>query len=357
MGYGTAAAVLHGPLISATDGLDVVSIVTRDPARAAAAVRSHPGAQVHSDVAEVLRGGHDLVVIATPPRYHAALAERAIRAGIAVVIEKPFAPSSVGASRIVDLALARAVPLTVFQNRRWDSDFLTVRALLQSGRLGRIHRVESSFEPNRATRPIGWQDQTAVADGGGVLIDLGSHLIDQAVLLLGAPMTVHAEIHRRRPGAVADDDTFVSLTFAGDVVCHLRMGYVAGSGGPAFRILGSNGTFEIDGTDPQWAALERGESPAGRDWGRQTASGALTGGEGDKQAVMRIRPRHGAYPRFYRGVRDALLRGGPMPVDPVDAVVVLRVIEAARLAAKGGRVVEIGGIRDHAPARVENLAR
>ena len=222
------------------------------------------------------------------------------------------------------------MPLTVFQNRRWDSDFLTLRKVLADGRLGRPIRLEARFEGYQALDPGAWQESPDPADGGGVLLDLGSHRIDQALVLFGAPRSVYAELHRRRPSAAVEDDAFVSLAFADDVTCHLWLSRAAHAGGPGFRMLGSEAAFEIDGTDPQWAALARGDRPGGAGWGRQTSMGRVTSEAGDAPSVRRVRPAPGDYQRFYASVRDALVRDAPMPVDPSDAVAVLRIIEAAR---------------------------
>ena len=351
LGYGAAGAVLHAPLISATAGLELAAIVTRDRARHVAARRAYPTTAVHPDPAAIWGGGFDLVVIATASGSHVELARKAIEAGVAVVVDKPLATSSRAAAEVVRLARDRGVPLTVFQNRRWDSDFRTVQRILSEGRLGRVHRLESRFELYREMDPRAWQESADPIDGGGVLIDLGSHLIDQALVLFGRPISVFAEIHRRRPGAVIDDDVFVSLAFPDDITCHLWMSRVAHASGPGFRLIGSDAAFEIDDTDPQWGALERGERPGGPSWGRHPTMGHLLSEAVDGPAVRRVRPVAGAYHEFYERVRDALLTGGPMPVDPQDAIDVLRVIEASRSSAERGRVIAFDGLATGRPAR------
>jgi predicted dehydrogenase len=288
-----------------------------------------------TDVGDVWHGGFDLVVIATSSGAHAELAEQAIASDLAVVVDKPIATSSAAAEGVVRLARGRGVPLTVFQNRRWDSDFLTLRMVLAEGRLGRPIRLEARFEVHQALDPRTWQESPDPAHGG-VLIDLGSHRIDQALVLFGAPQSVYCELHRRRPGAVIEDDAFLSLTFAGEVGCHLWLSRTAHTGGPGFRMLGSDAAFEIDGTDPQWAALAHGDRPGGSGWGRQRPMGRVIRETGPAPGVRRVRPAPGAYHRFYEAVRNALVAGAAMPVDPSDAVTVLRVIEAARSSAERG---------------------
>ena len=341
IGYGSAGAVLHAPLIATTAGLELSAIVTTQATRRRSARATYPTATVLADVAEVWRSGFDLVVVATSSGAHAELADQAIAAGVAVVVDKPLATSAASAERIVRLARVSGVPLTVFQNRRWDSDFLTLRKVLAAGSLGRPMRLEARFEGYQALDPTAWQESPDPAAGGGVLIDVGSHRIDQALVLFGAPRSVYAELHRRRPRAVVEDDAFVSMTFAGDVTGHLWLSRAAHAGGPGFRMLGSDAAFEIDGTDPQWAALARGDRPGGAGWGRQTSGGRVISEAGEASSVRSVRPVPGVYEGFYASVRDALLQGAPMPVDPSDAVAVLRVIEGARESAARRRAIDL----------------
>jgi predicted dehydrogenase len=341
IGYGGAGAVLHAPLITATPGLELGAIVTTRPAPRRAASTRYPGTRVLADVGDVWRGEFDLVVVATSSASHAGLAERAIAAGLATIVDKPFATSSASAERIVAQARARGVPLTVFQNRRWDSAFLTLRRVLAEGRLGRPLRLEARFERFQPVDPTAWQERPA--DGGGALLDLGSHLIDQAVVLFGRPTAVSAELHRRRPGSLVEDDGLLSLTCAGGVTCHLWLSWTAHATGPALRMLGSDAAFEIDALDPQWAALARGDRPGGHGWGRPTSTGRLWSETDPGPGPRRIRAIAGDYPAFYASVRDALVDAGTMPVDPSDAVEVLRIIEAARVSAERGQVVRVDG--------------
>ena len=341
IGYGAAGAVLHAPLIAATAGLELSAIVTTRRTRRRHAGAAYPGATIFADAEAIWRGGFDLVVIATTSGAHAELADQAITAGVAVVVDKPLATSAATAARIVRRAGARGVPLTVFQNRRWDSDFLTLRKVLADGHLGRPLRLDARFEGYQALDPAAWQESPDPDLGGGVLIDLGSHRIDQATVLFGAPRSVYAELHRRRPHAAVEDEAFVSLTHPDGVTSHLWLSRAAHAGGPGFRMLGSEAAFEIDGTDPQWEALARGDRPGGAGWGRQTAVGRVISEAGDATRVRRVRPAPGDYRRFYGSVRDAILHGTPMPVDPSDAVAVLRVIEGARASAARGRRTDL----------------
>jgi len=343
IGYGVSGAVFHAPLITSIRGLDLAVIATSNRDRMAAARKACPEAEVIGDIDDFwqLTGSLDLIVIATPNRSHVTLAERAIEAGVPVLVDKPLSVSCATAERLLNLSKARAVPLCVFQNRRWDSDFLTVNQVLANGLVGTPMRVDSRFELYRPLNPLAWRESPDRESGGGVLFDLGSHLIDQAIVLFGHPRTVYSEINCRRTGAVIDDDTFVSLTFEGDVTCHLWMSKCARAAGPRFRIVGSDAVFEIADTDPQWEALQSGERPGGPHWGEHPSQGVLTSGDWTNLQKEFVQPVAGAYEEFYRLLRDALASHGPMPVDPIDALEVLRVVEAARESHAAARVVSL----------------
>src|SRR4051812_22573551 len=205
-GFGLAGAVLHAPLIGATPGLEIVAAVTRDPERRATLAARHPQARAVDDLAEVL-GEVDLVVVVSPNRFHVALAEAALDAGCHVVVDKPIAVDAAQARALAQRAQDAGRLLVPFHNRRWDDDFLTLRRVALAGALGRILRLESRFDRWRpAPKQGAWREAGDPADGGGLLLDLGTHLADQAVQLLGPVTTVYAELDTRRPGAAVEDD-------------------------------------------------------------------------------------------------------------------------------------------------------
>ncbi|WP_066948803.1 Gfo/Idh/MocA family oxidoreductase [Microtetraspora fusca] len=341
-GYGTAGEFFHAPLIAATPGLRLAAVVTGAPERAARVRRAHPGAEVLAS-ADDLPGRCDVVVIASPNRTHVPLARAALEAGLPVVVDKPLAGSAAQARDLVRLAAERGLMLTVFQNRRWDGDFLTIRRLLPE--LGTIHRLESRFERWRPVPKGGWRELGDADEIGGVLYDLGSHLVDQALQLLGPVSTVYAETDARRPGVRSDDDAFVALTHVSGARSHLWMSAVAGRLGPRFRVLGSRGAYVKWGLDPQEACLRAGERPDGTAradgaaWGVEPPDrwGEL-GVEGDSRAVP---TEPGAYQEFYAGVVACLRDGAPPPVDPRDAVACLAVLEAARRSAESRSTVAL----------------
>jgi scyllo-inositol 2-dehydrogenase (NADP+) len=339
LGYGIGGAVFHAPLIAATPGLRLDAVVTGNPERQAQVRADHPSAAVVAAPGELWDRDVDLVVVTTPNRTHVDLAAQAVDAGIPVVVDKPLATSAVDGRALVEQARERRVPLTVFQNRRWDGDFRTVRQLAASGQLGDVYRFESRFERWRPTPKEGWRESGGTDDGGGILNDLGSHLIDQAVELFGAVSTVYGEVDLRRTGVRVDDDAFVALTHESGTRSHLWMSAVAAQLGPRFRVLGSRAGYTKYGLDGQEAVLRAGGSPADEDWGTEHPD--TWGVLGTDDDHRRIPTLPGTYEEFYAGMRDALVEGAPLPVDPASSVHVLEIIEAARRSARTGEAVRL----------------
>jgi predicted dehydrogenase len=339
VGYGLGGEVFHAPLVHATADLELASIVTNDPDRSARARARYPDARVLPNVEALWREreDHDLVVVSTPNRFHVPIALASFEAGLPVVMDKPLAPTADDARRAVAAAADRGLLFTVFQNRRLDGDFLTVRRLVDDGELGRVLRFESRFERWRPEQDGGWRELGAPEEGGGLLLDLGAHLVDQAVQLFGPPTSVYAEVERRRSGAEADDDVFVALRHRDDVVSHLWMSAVAGSLGPRYRVLGSSAAYEKTGLDPQEGQMSQGVMPGHPEYGLEPESrwGRLVRGE-EAEAVPTER---GDYPRFYADVARALLDESPPPVAATDAVATLEILEAARESARLGTTV------------------
>ncbi|MEA2156100.1 MAG: hypothetical protein QOE11_2240 [Solirubrobacteraceae bacterium] len=341
-GFGLAGEVFHAPLIAATPGLSVAAVATSNPVRAARARSQYPGVGVVADAEALLADADrfDALVIATPNRLHVPIARLALRRGLPVVVDKPLAPGADAAQALADDFDAAGVPLTVFQNRRWDGDFLTVRRTVESGSLGQITRFESRYERFRPeVREGAWRELAEPGDGGGLLLDLGAHLVDQALLLFGPVARVYAEIDVRRPGAQVDDDVFVALEHAGGVRSHLWMSVLAPVGGRSLRVSGTQGGIETPGLDPQEDQLAAGTRPGDEGWGEGEPA-RLADRAGDERR-MAIAP--GAYERYYAAVRDALLGEGAMPVDPGESVAALRVIDAARHSAASATVIENAG--------------
>jgi predicted dehydrogenase len=333
IGFGLAGRVFHAPLVEAVDGLELAAIVTSDAARGASARTAYPGASVLSSVDE-LWGRVDLVVVAAPNRAHVPLALSALERGLAVVVDKPLATDVAQAERLLD-AGGR---LTVFQNRRYDGDFRTIARLVAEGALGQITRFESRFERFRPeVSPDAWRERPNPEEGGGLLLDLGAHLVDQATTLFGPPVRVYAELDARRPGAQVEDDVFVALEHPGRVRSHLWMSSVAPLAGPRLRVSGLAAGFETFGLDPQEAQLAAGLRPGSPDFGR-SGPGHLVDADGPRELPL----EPGGYVRFYEQVAAWTRGDRPPPVDPRDSLAGLRVLDAVRRSAAEGRVVVTG---------------
>ena len=342
IGYGKGGEVFHAPLIDAVPGLRLSAVVTGSPARQAAARERYPGVVVYPSVDDLWAdaGRYEIAVVSTPNETHAPLARAAMEAGLAVVVDKPFALTAEEARDLTDLATELDQVLTVYQNRRWDADFLTLWGIIEEGSLGRVHRFESRFERWRPEPKGTWRESGRVEHGAGLLYDLGPHLIDQAVNLFGPVASVYAEVDALRDGVRADDDVFLALEHTRGTRSHLWMSALSARNGPRFRVLGDRGGYTSYGMDGQEARLVAGESPTAPDWGVLSESewGTL-GVDGESRPVPGAR---GAYQEFYVGVRDAVGEGEPLPVDPHEVIHGLEVIEAARHSARTRSVVEPG---------------
>lgn len=335
VGYGLAGSVFHAPLLAANSSYSLDAVATSDAGRRAAASSRLPGVEVMRDGAAVLKRAADLdlLVLATPPATHHSLAKAALEAGLDVVVDKPFAVTSGQGQELIDLARQLGRVLTVFHNRRWDGDFLTLRKLLAAQSLGSVTRFESRFERWSPAISKAWKARATAVDGGGILFDLGSHLIDQALQLFGPAAVLHAELKARRSDERTDDDVFLVLRHDSGVTSHLTMNMLCAQQGPRFRVLGSIGGFTKNGVDPQEPYMAAGGSPLDPAYGQEAPEWAgLLGRDGH---LDRLPTERGAYPEFYRILADKILDGGtasarPLPVDPEDAVAVLEIMEKAR---------------------------
>jgi predicted dehydrogenase len=348
IGYGKGGEVFHAPLIDAVPGLRLSAVVTGSPERRRAARERYPGISIYDTAAELWAdaGRYEIAVISTPNDTHAPLARAALEAGFAVVVDKPFALTADQARELTDLAAELGHVLTVYQNRRWDADFLTLWGLIEEGALGRVHRFESRFERWRPEPKGTWRETGGAEVGAGILYDLGPHLIDQAVNLFGPVASVYAEVDARREGVRADDDVFLSLKHVRGTRSHLWMSALSAQNGPRFRVLGNEAAFTSQGLDGQEARLVAGERPnlvdgGAADWGVvPEEEWGLLGSDGRTKAVPSVR---GAYPEFYAGVRDAVGEGEPLPVDPHEVIHGLEIIEAALRSARTESVVTLPG--------------
>ena len=351
IGYGLGGRVFHAPLISAVERLSLDGIVTGNADRAAQAAGAHPNARIHATLEDGLARDYDLAVISTANVTHVPYATAALEAGLHVVLDKPIAPSALAAGVLADLAGSRARLLIPFQNRRWDSDFLTVLAVARDGRIGNVHRFASHIERMRVTPKPGWRGSGDPADMGGMLYDLGAHAIDQAILLMGPVTAVASAVRSVRPGFDADDDVVLLLTHASGTVSVVTVSQIGAFDAPRFTVLGTHGGLRITATDSQEPALAAGRDPSSADWGVEPDdSGAQLRTMGqDNVAHESVLPlERGQWPRFYAGVADAILEGAEPPVRIADVIENLRVIDAARLAGSTGTTVTLDPPAAHA---------
>lgn len=329
VGYGLGGRIFHAPFLAADPAFTVAAIVTGDPERAAAARAEHPAARIVPDLdtllAEAADLGLQLGVVSTPPAHHAEQAGALLEAGLHVVIDKPLTVTAQEGHTLLALADRVERRLIPFQNRRWDDDFRTLCELVAAGDLGEIRRMESRFERWKPAETKAWK-AGSVDTGVGVLYDLGAHLIDQAVHLLGPVEEVYAEVRARRPGSGADDDTFVALQHADDAISHLWMSAVTPQPGPRFRVLGARAGFTAYGLDPVEEQLVAGRRPGQSGFGQreQDRDGIVeVPGEGERRVPL-LPADHGA---FYRGVAQTLSAGAAPPVEPRDSLAVIELIE------------------------------
>lgn len=334
IGYGLAGRVIHRPLIAAQGDLRITHVVTSDAGRGAQCATDLPDAVLLGSAQELWdrHADFDAVVVATANNAHAPQARAAIDLGKATVVDKPLATTPEAAAELADHAAAHGVPLTVFHNRRWDSDTVTAQALIAEGRLGTVLRLESRYARFRPEVAVRWKE--TVPAGGGVLLDLGPHLVDQALLLLGPATSIYAEVQATRPGAVVDDDCFLALTHASGARSHLWASLVSPRPGPRLVVQGRQAGYQKDDVDGQEDALRDGWVPGQP--GPQEPDGLLY----DERGAHPVPSRAGDWASFYRTFAAAMEKG-PVPVPASDGVQVIRVLAAAVHSAVEGRVIAL----------------
>ncbi len=335
VGYGFGGRYFHAPLLGSAPEVDFLGVLTSSAERRALVGRDSAGRRTFRSLEELQAAGAEAVAISTPAATHSELTDRALELGLGVVCDKPFALDAAAATRSVELAERLGLPLSPYQNRRWDSDFLTVRRLAAEGALGDLVRFESRFERLAPSDGPG-------AAGGGTLLDFGSHLVDQALLLAGPVASVYAEWRLRENGL--DDDVFLALTHTGGARSHLWGSWSQGAPGPRFRVTGTAAAY-LNSTlmDAQEGLLLAGHTPAslGPAWGAEPSLhwGRLRRGDDGEQVPSARGSWDVFYPAFARAVRGL----GPVPVEPRDAIASATVLDAARLSATDGGVVRFSG--------------
>jgi predicted dehydrogenase len=336
--FGMSGLVFHGPLLHVHPGFELVSILERSKNLSA---ERYPQAKIVRDYEELIRDNSiDLVVVNTPDPLHFEMAKQALHAGKHVIVEKPFVLNSDEGQELIELAARRNRLLSVFQNRRWDGDFLTVRKILDEGVLGRLVEYEAHFDRYRNfIQENTWKED---AGYGSTLNNLGSHLIDQALCLFGKPENVFADVRTLRTGGRVDDAFTILLAYP-EVKVTLKASYLVREPGPRYYLHGTEGSYLKHGIDPQEDALKRGELPGGDEWGKEPESewGLLNTGSGGSESRGKIETLPGRYQDFYENIYHALESGTEPTVTAEQANLVIRVIEAARESQESGRRVPV----------------
>jgi scyllo-inositol 2-dehydrogenase (NADP+) len=339
IGFGMAGRIFHTAVVAATPGLELAAIVQRKGDEAA---KAYPGVRIARSIEEMLEDESiNLVTVATPSDVHFENAKQCLEARRNVVVDKPFTLTSDDARKLIDLAREKNVLVTAYQNRRWDGDFVTLKQVIASGELGKVISYESHLDRYREEPRLGaWRESGG--PGGGILFDLGPHLIDQATVLFGDPASVFADVRVERKDAVVDDAWDVQLKFASGVTALLRATLTAYTPGPRFVVHGTQGSFVKWGVDPQEDAVKAGgsysdpgigEEPASQ-WGELSVVG---------KPARRVKTVAGDYRGLYANVRDAVLGVGELDVKPEQLWRTTRLIELCRESSGEGRRVNYRG--------------
>ncbi|PXW99220.1 putative dehydrogenase [Sphaerotilus hippei] len=339
VGCGFATTTFHAPLIRSVPGLRLAAISSSDPDKVRA---GWPGVDVCTSAQALFeRPDIDLVVIPTPNDTHHPLALQALAAGKHVVVDKPFTLDVAQARELIELADRTGRLLSVFHNRRWDADFLTVQQLVAAGTLGRLTHVESHFDRFRPEVRPRWRE--GGGPGSGLWYDLGPHLLDQVLRLFGPPRTLSLDLATQRDGGQADDWFHAVLRY-GELRVILHASALVAGLGPRFALHGTLGSYTKFGLDPQEDALKAGGCPGTPGWGADPAPGTWTriGADGLEASVLE--GAAGDYTRYYAGIRDALVDGAPNPVPAREALQVMRLIELGHASVAEGRVVTVGDL-------------
>jgi predicted dehydrogenase len=334
VGYGFAGQTFHVPLIRSVPGLQLTVVVSGNPDRVRKGV---PGAIVEPSLDRALAHDDvDLVVVATPNQTHVPFATAILEAGKHVTVDKPFTTTLAEARSLAELASARGRILSVFQNRRWDSDFLAAKAILQDGRLGDVVHFESHIDRYRPDIPPRWRERSG--PGAGLWYDLGPHLVDQALQLFGLPSAILGQLARQRAGAEVDDWAHVILDY-GRLQVILHAASLAANAAPRFLIHGTKGTWKKQRADVQEDQVRSGMKPGAPGWGEDPDDPVFFNG-GTGQPIA-LRAPAGDHRRYYIALRDAILGQGPNPVTPIQAITVMAILEAVALQSAERRALPL----------------
>lgn len=324
--FGMSGQVFHGPSLKVCPGYKVCSVLERTKNNSA---KLFPEATIVRSYEEMLSNPDiELIVVNTPDRFHFEMSKAALLAGKHVVIEKPFAQTVAQAEELIELAKKQNKMLTVYQNRRWDGDFLTVKKIIEDGLIGEVAEFESHFDRFRNTVQQGtWKEDAE--EGGSVLYNLGSHMIDQALFLFGKPQTVTAHLRTLRPEGKITDYYDIRLDY-GKFAAIIKCSYLVREPGPRYMIHGTKGSFLKWGIDPQEEALKAGILPGTTNWGQEPEAdwGLLHTEIDGKEIRSKYETIPGNYLVFYQNVYDAIIYGSTLAVKPEESKLGLEILEA-----------------------------
>lgn len=328
--FGMSGLVFHGPLLKVNKKFEVVRILerTKNVSR-----EMFPNSEIVRSFDDILTNSAiELVVVNTPDQFHYEMVKQALLSGKHVVVEKPITQNSKQAEELIRIANEKNRVFTVYQNRRWDGDFRTVQKVLKDNKLGRIIEFESHYDRYRTTiTPETWKE--AKDDFGGVLFNLGSHMIDQVYVLFGKPLAVTAHLKIVRTGGKVIDYYDIRLEYNGFSAI-LKCSYLVKNPGPRYSIYGEFGTFHKWGIDPQEELLKAGKLPVGKNWGTEPESdwGTLHFENNGVDYIEKIETIPGNYNVFYDNVYDSIRNGAELFVKPEEALDVLKIIESCVLS-------------------------
>ncbi|MBA4492962.1 oxidoreductase [Paenactinomyces guangxiensis] len=339
IGFGFSGSTFHAPIIQAINNFEIRKVVSSQSEKVK---QQLPKAEVVSGIGEVLNDPEiELVVITTPNETHYPIARAALDAKKHVVVEKPFVIDLAEADDLIQLAEKQNCLLSVYHNRRWDNDFLTVQSCIRSGLLGDVHTYKAHFDRYRPEVRKRWREQDV--PGSGILYDLGSHLIDQALQLFGPPATVFADLLAQRPKAETTDYFHLILGYEGNLRVILHGGCMVKEPGPRFEIHGTKGTFNKHGFDSQEQSLKQGRKPGDPGWGEDCPDqyGTVTTSSGGLEWKGNIRTLKGSYESYYQGIAASIRTGAPLPVTAREARETIRIIQAAIESHMQKRVISL----------------
>jgi len=337
--FGMSGLVFHGPLLKVNPGYEVVQILERSKNNSA---EMFPESEIVRSYDKILNNPEiELVVVNTPDMFHYDMVKQALEAGKHVIVEKPLTQKSERAERLLEIAKSKGLVFTVFQNRRWDGDFQTVKKVIEQGNLGRLVEFESHYDRYRAfITPDTWKEEGD--EYAGVLYNLGSHMVDQAFVLFGKPSTVTAHLRIVRKGGKVADYYNILLDYE-NFTAVLRCTYLAKNPGPRYSIFGEYGTFHKWGIDPQEETLKAGNLPIGENWGKEPESdwGTLVYEKEGKDYHEKIETIPGNYNAIYNNLYEAIRNGSELEVKPEQSIEVLKILEACLQSHKEKKTVNL----------------